>query len=46
LRVCDTSEKRFRIKGNSRELGFVRLNHEWLGPVAAVANPDGTESDE
>jgi lipopolysaccharide transport system ATP-binding protein len=29
LRVCDTSEKRFRVKGQSRELGFVRLQHEW-----------------
>jgi len=36
LRVCDTSEKRFRVTGNSRELGFVRLHHEWLGQVATV----------
>ncbi len=30
LRVCDTSEKRLRVKGQSRELGFVRLQHEWI----------------
>lgn len=29
LRVCDTSEKRFRVRGHSRELGFVRLDHQW-----------------
>jgi lipopolysaccharide transport system ATP-binding protein len=32
LRVCDTRELRFRMKGQSRELGFVRLQHEWLQP--------------
>jgi lipopolysaccharide transport system ATP-binding protein len=30
LRVCDTSEKRFRVMGQSRELGFVRLDHQWV----------------
>ncbi len=29
LRVCDSVEKRFRVRGQSRELGFVRLPHEW-----------------
>jgi lipopolysaccharide transport system ATP-binding protein len=29
MRVCDTQEKRFRIRGQSRELGFVRLGHHW-----------------
>ncbi len=43
LRVCDTSEKRFRVTGNSRELGFVRLKHEWLGQMAAAGLPDKLE---
>ncbi len=29
LRVCDSIEKRFRVRGQSRELGFIRLPHEW-----------------
>jgi len=29
LRVCDTVETRFRVRGQSRELGFIRLPHEW-----------------
>lgn len=37
LRVCDTFEKRFRVKGQSRELGFVRLQHEW--PASKPVNP-------
>ena len=31
LRLCDTRERRFRIAGESRELGFVRLPHCWHG---------------
>lgn len=30
LRLCDTAECRVRILGESRELGFVRLPHDWL----------------
>jgi lipopolysaccharide transport system ATP-binding protein len=30
LRVCDTRETVFRVSGESNELGFVRLPHEWL----------------
>lgn len=30
LRLCDTAELRFRVRGESRELGFVRLDHRWL----------------
>ncbi len=29
LRLFDTAELRFRVLGESRELGFVRLPHEW-----------------
>jgi lipopolysaccharide transport system ATP-binding protein len=29
VRLFDTSEQRFLITGASRELGFVRLDHEW-----------------
>lgn len=29
LRLFDTAEQRFRVTGQSRELGFVRLPHEW-----------------
>ena len=29
LRLCDTAELRFRIRGESRELGFVYLDHRW-----------------
>jgi lipopolysaccharide transport system ATP-binding protein len=32
LRLCDTREHRFRVSGESRELGFVRLEHEWNHP--------------
>jgi lipopolysaccharide transport system ATP-binding protein len=41
LRLFDTAEARFRVEGESRELGFVRLPHEWQpeepagGPAAA-----------
>ncbi len=31
VRVCDTREQRFRVTGRSRELGFVRLPHDWSG---------------
>ncbi len=30
MRLCDTAERRLRVSGQSRELGFVRLPHEWL----------------
>jgi lipopolysaccharide transport system ATP-binding protein len=29
LRVCDTAELRLQVLGDSRELGFVHLPHEW-----------------
>ena len=40
LRVCDAREMRFRVRGQSRELGFVRLQHEWSD--TAAANPETT----
>jgi lipopolysaccharide transport system ATP-binding protein len=30
LRLCDTAEIRFTVRGESRELGMVRLPHRWL----------------
>lgn len=30
MRLCDTNELRFRVRGESRELGFVYLNHRWI----------------
>ena len=30
LRLCDTAEKRLHVPGESRELGFIRLPHDWL----------------
>jgi lipopolysaccharide transport system ATP-binding protein len=30
LRLSDTVERRIRVVGESRELGFIRLPHEWL----------------
>lgn len=32
LRVCDTVEQSFTVTGKSRELGLVRLQHEWRKP--------------
>lgn len=32
LRVYDTAEITFTVTGRSRELGLVRLPHEWMGP--------------
>ncbi|RFF26527.1 MULTISPECIES: ABC transporter ATP-binding protein [unclassified Wenzhouxiangella] len=32
LRVCDTIEQSFTVTGRSRELGLVRLKHEWRKP--------------
>lgn len=29
LRVCDTAELRLRVLGDSRELGFIHLPHDW-----------------
>lgn len=29
MRLCDTAELRFRVSGESRELGFVFLDHRW-----------------
>jgi lipopolysaccharide transport system ATP-binding protein len=49
LRVCDTVEKRFRVRGQSRELGFIRLPHEWCDQgvpaqeVARLAKDDSGE---
>ena len=31
LRLCDTTEIRFIVKGESRELGIIRLPHRWGG---------------
>ena len=30
IRMCDTQECNFRISGETRELGLVRLSHRWL----------------
>jgi lipopolysaccharide transport system ATP-binding protein len=30
LRLCDTVERNIRVLGESRELGFIRLSHDWL----------------
>jgi len=30
LRLCDTVERRLQVLGESRELGFIRLPHDWL----------------
>ena len=30
LRLCDTAERRLRVLGESRELGFIRLPHDWI----------------
>jgi lipopolysaccharide transport system ATP-binding protein len=29
MRLCDTTEIRFRVSGQSREMGFIHLPHEW-----------------
>jgi lipopolysaccharide transport system ATP-binding protein len=31
LRLCDTTEHRFSVSGQSREMGFIHLPHEWNG---------------
>ena len=31
LRLCDGAERRFRVRGDSREMGFIHLPHHWLG---------------
>lgn len=31
LRLCDTSEHRFTVSGQSREMGFIHLPHQWNG---------------
>lgn len=46
LRVCDTSEKRFRVKGQSRELGFVRLQHDWIESGPATVQINGMAADD
>jgi lipopolysaccharide transport system ATP-binding protein len=30
MRLYDTAELRFRVRGESRELGYVRLEHRWI----------------
>ncbi|MDX1556853.1 MAG: ABC transporter ATP-binding protein, partial [Xanthomonadales bacterium] len=30
MRLYDTAELRFRVRGESRELGYVRLEHHWM----------------
>jgi lipopolysaccharide transport system ATP-binding protein len=30
IRLYDTAELRFRVRGESRELGYVRLEHRWI----------------
>ena len=30
MRLCDTHELRFRVRGESRELGYVYLKHRWM----------------
>jgi lipopolysaccharide transport system ATP-binding protein len=34
LRLFDTVERPFIVRGATREFGLVRLEHEWLAPVA------------
>ncbi len=29
LRMCDTAERNFRIRGETQEFGLVRLEHRW-----------------
>jgi len=29
MRLCDTSEHRFTVSGQSREMGFIHLPHQW-----------------
>jgi len=31
MRLCDTSEHRFTVSGQSREMGFIHLPHQWNG---------------
>ena len=31
IRLCDTSEQRFIVRGQSREMGFIHLPHQWNG---------------
>ena len=31
MRLCDTTEQRFSVSGQSREMGFVHLPHNWNG---------------
>ena len=41
LRLCDTAEHRFRVGGESRELGFVRLPHTWTHQDSTDDNGPG-----
>lgn len=38
LRVCDSNEKRIRVRGQSRELGFIRLQHQWIGSASTPSD--------
>ena len=42
LRLSDTVEYAFRVRGESRELGFIRLPHEWRHQPPA-ARPSGQQ---
>ena len=37
VRLFDTVERTFTVSGESRELGFVRLEHRWLDPIGESA---------
>lgn len=39
LRVCDTIEREFRVRGESTEFGMVHLGHEWLGSESTGSKP-------
>jgi len=30
MRLCDTAERRLRVLGETREMGFIHLPHQWL----------------
>jgi len=40
VRLFDTLERAVTVRGESREFGLVRLQHEWRGSAAAQAAPE------
>jgi len=45
LRLSDTVEYAFRVRGGSRELGFIRLPHEWRQQQPLPASQEPTRED-